>query len=49
VPLLRAAHLRQINGEGCGFREGHAGIDRPVELLEHICSCVYDPSYPQYA
>jgi malate dehydrogenase (oxaloacetate-decarboxylating)(NADP+) len=31
------------------FRQGHAGIERPVSLVEHIRWCVYDPSYPLYA
>jgi malate dehydrogenase (oxaloacetate-decarboxylating)(NADP+) len=30
------------------FRQGLAGIERPPDLLAHVRSCVYDPSYPQY-
>ena len=30
------------------FRQGHAGIDRPTDLLAHVRSCMYDPSYPEY-
>jgi len=31
------------------FAQGHAGIERPKDLVSHVRSCVYDPSYPQYA
>jgi len=30
------------------FRQGHAGIERPADLLAHVRSCMYDPAYPQY-
>jgi malate dehydrogenase (oxaloacetate-decarboxylating)(NADP+) len=30
------------------FRQGHAGIERPADLLAHVRSCMYDPTYPQY-
>jgi len=30
------------------FSQGHAGIERPADLLEHVRSCMYDPAYPQY-
>ncbi|MEO8079458.1 MAG: NAD-dependent malic enzyme [Caldimonas sp.] len=30
------------------FSQGHAGIERPADLLGHVRSCMYDPSYPQY-
>lgn len=29
--------------------QGHAGIDRPVDLFAHVRSCMYDPVYPTYA
>ena len=31
------------------FRQGHAGIERPADLLAHVRSCMYDPGYPRYA
>jgi len=31
------------------FAQGHAGIERPVDLLAHVRSCMYDPVYPRYA
>jgi malate dehydrogenase (oxaloacetate-decarboxylating)(NADP+) len=31
------------------FEQGHAGIERPADLLAHIRSCMYDPRYPTYA
>ncbi|MEO8921272.1 MAG: NAD-dependent malic enzyme [Caldimonas sp.] len=31
------------------FGQGHAGIERPADLSAHVRSCVYDPSYVQYA
>ena len=31
------------------FRQGHAGIERPADLVAHVRSCMYDPAYPQYA
>ncbi len=31
------------------FSQGHAGIERPADLLAHVRSCMYDPSYPTYA
>jgi len=30
------------------FAQGHAGIERPVDLLAHVRSCMYDPVYPSY-
>jgi len=30
------------------FQQGHAGIERPADLLAHVRSCMYDPSYPRY-
>jgi malate dehydrogenase (oxaloacetate-decarboxylating)(NADP+) len=30
------------------FSQGHAGIERPADLLAHVRSCMYDPTYPQY-
>jgi malate dehydrogenase (oxaloacetate-decarboxylating)(NADP+) len=31
------------------FRQGHAGIEPPQSLVEHVRSRMYDPSYPVYA
>ena len=31
------------------FEQGHAGIERPSDLLAHVRSCMYDPVYPSYA
>ena len=30
------------------FSQGHAGIERAADLLAHVRSCMYDPTYPQY-
>jgi len=30
------------------FGQGHAGIERPTDLLAHVRSCMYDPAYPRY-
>jgi malate dehydrogenase (oxaloacetate-decarboxylating)(NADP+) len=30
------------------FRQGHAGIERPADLLAHVRSSMYDPAYPSY-
>ena len=30
------------------FRQGHAGIERPADLVSYVRSCMYDPTYPQY-
>jgi malate dehydrogenase (oxaloacetate-decarboxylating)(NADP+) len=30
------------------FSQGHAGIERPADLLGHVHACMYDPTYPQY-
>jgi len=30
------------------FSQGHAAIERPADLLAHVRSCMYDPTYPQY-
>ena len=30
------------------FRQGHAGIERPADLLAHVRSCMYDPAYSRY-
>ena len=30
------------------FDEGHAGIGRPDDLLAHVKSCMYEPSYSTY-
>ncbi|HSC63968.1 MAG TPA: NAD-dependent malic enzyme, partial [Caldimonas sp.] len=31
------------------FAQGHAGVERPKDLVSHVRACMYDPSYPQYA
>ena len=31
------------------FAQGHAGIERPKDLVSHVRSCMYDPAYPKYA
>jgi malate dehydrogenase (oxaloacetate-decarboxylating)(NADP+) len=31
------------------FAQGHAGIERPKDLMAYVRSCMYDPAYPQYA
>jgi malate dehydrogenase (oxaloacetate-decarboxylating)(NADP+) len=31
------------------FAQGHAGIERPADLLVHVRSCMYDPAYAAYA
>jgi malate dehydrogenase (oxaloacetate-decarboxylating)(NADP+) len=31
------------------FEQGHAGIEKPADLLAHVRSCMYDPRYPSYA
>ena len=33
---------------GVAYDQGHAGIDRPADLLAHVRSCMYDPVYPRY-
>ncbi len=30
------------------YAQGHAGLERPADLLAHVRSCMYDPAYPQY-
>ncbi|MEO8526670.1 MAG: NAD-dependent malic enzyme [Caldimonas sp.] len=30
------------------YDQGHAGIERPADLLAHVRSCMYDPVYPRY-
>ncbi len=30
------------------FAQGHAGIERPKDLVSHVRSCMYDPTYPRY-
>jgi len=30
------------------FSQGHAGIERPADLLAHVRSCMYDPAYSRY-
>jgi len=31
------------------FAQGHAGIERPKDLVAYVRSCMYDPAYPTYA
>ncbi len=43
-----SAHLAVAVAE-VAFQQGHAGIERPADLLAHVRSCMYDPRYPTYA
>ena len=43
-----SAHIAQAVAEVV-FEQGHAGIERPADLLAHIRASVYDPRYPRYA
>ncbi|HEX7441184.1 MAG TPA: NAD-dependent malic enzyme [Caldimonas sp.] len=43
-----SAHLAVAVAE-VAFEQGHAGIERPADLLAHVRSCMYDPRYPTYA
>jgi malate dehydrogenase (oxaloacetate-decarboxylating)(NADP+) len=44
VSLQLAAAVADV-----AFRQGHAGIERPTDLLAHVRSCMYEPLYPRYA
>jgi len=43
-----SAHIAAAVAE-VAFAQGHAGIARPPDLLEHIRSCMYEPRYETYA
>jgi len=43
-----SAHIAAAVAE-VAFAQGHAGIARPVDLLGHIRSCMYEPQYETYA
>jgi malate dehydrogenase (oxaloacetate-decarboxylating)(NADP+) len=44
VSLHLAAAVAEV-----AFRQGHAGIARPADLLGHVRACMYEPRYPRYA
>ena len=43
-----SAHIATAVAE-VAYAQGHAGIDRPAELLAHVRSRMYEPDYPAYA
>ena len=43
-----SAHIAAAVAE-VAFAQGHEGVAKPADLLEHVRSCMYDPSYPRYA
>lgn len=43
-----SAHIATAVAE-VAFAQGHAGIERPADLLAHVRACVYEPRYPRYA
>ena len=43
-----SAHIAAAVAE-VAFAQGQAGIDKPADLLAHVRSCMYEPSYPCYA
>ena len=43
-----SAHIAAAVAE-VAFAQGHAGIDRPADLLDHVRDQMYDPDYPVYA
>ncbi len=43
-----SAHIATAVAE-VAFAQGHAGIERPPQLLDFIESQMYDPGYPRYA
>jgi malate dehydrogenase (oxaloacetate-decarboxylating)(NADP+) len=43
-----SAHIAAAVAE-VAFAQGHAGIDEPADLLAHVRSCMYEPSYTRYA
>jgi malate dehydrogenase (oxaloacetate-decarboxylating)(NADP+) len=44
VSLHLAAAVAEV-----AFRQGHAGMARPADLLGHVRACMYEPRYPRYA
>jgi len=42
-----SAHIAAAVAE-VAFEQGHACLPRPDDLLAHVRSCMYDPSYPHY-
>ena len=43
-----SAHIATAVAE-VAYAQGHAGIDRPAELLAHVRDRMYEPDYPAYA
>lgn len=43
-----SAHIAASVAE-VAFAQGHAGIERPADLLAHVRACMYHPSYDAYA
>jgi malate dehydrogenase (oxaloacetate-decarboxylating)(NADP+) len=43
-----SAHIAVSVAE-VAFAQGHAGIERPADLLAHVRACMYQPSYAAYA
>ena len=43
-----SAHIAAAVAE-VAFAQGHAGIDRPADLLDQVRRQMYDPDYPAYA
>ena len=43
-----SAHIATAVAE-VAFAQGHAGIDRPADLLDHVRDQMYRPDYPAYA
>jgi len=43
-----SAHIATAVAE-VAFAQGHAGIDRPADLLDHVRDQMYRPEYPAYA
>ena len=43
-----SAHIATAVAE-VAFAQGHAGIDRPADLLDHVRGQMYEPEYPAYA
>jgi malate dehydrogenase (oxaloacetate-decarboxylating)(NADP+) len=42
-----SAHIAAAVAE-VAFEQGHACLPRPDDLLAHVRSCMYEPSYPRY-
>ena len=43
-----SAHIAVSVAE-VAFAQGHAGIERPADLLAHVKACMYQPAYAAYA